>query len=292
MFPGVEDFEGERGMGTEKRSGAPGRKREKHMVLLWENAPGLDLELSADVPGVEPYLVDTEVPLPAVIVCPGGGYIRRVDREGEPIARWLNTLGLHAFVLTYRVAPYRYPYPTLDGKRAVRVVRHRAAEWGVAPRAIGIMGFSAGGHLASTVATHFGEYEAPAMDPTDNVSCRPDFAILCYAVINMADSFAHHGSAINFLGDCPSADLLEKFSNEKHVTADTPPCFLWHSTGDTAVPARNSLAFADALAAHGVPFGLHVYPGGPHGWGHGWNGDDSCNWQSSCREWLQLMKII
>lgn len=261
------------------------------MITLWEQAPGLNLELSADIPGIEPYLVETSSPRPAVIVCPGGGYRCRVDREGEPIARWLNSFGLHAFVLTYRVYPYLYPYPVIDGKRAVKVVRSRAAEWGIDPDRIGIMGFSAGGHLASTVATHFDEYEAPVLDDIDAVSCRPDFAILCYAVINMADSFAHRGSAVNFLGEEPTQEQLAKFSNEKHITPETPPCFLWHSTRDTAVPVQNSLRFADALAANGVPFGLHIYPGGQHGWGHGWKGTDTSSWKESCEEWLRLMNL-
>lgn len=262
------------------------------MLTLWENAPGLDLTLSADVPALEPYLLDTTSTRPAVIICPGGGYIRRVDREAEPMARWLNGLGLHAFVLTYRVHPYKYPYPVLDGKRAVRVVRHRAAEWRVKPDMIGIMGFSAGGHLASTVTTHFDEYESPSVDDIDAVSCRPDFAILCYAVINLEASFAHGMSAANLLGKDAAPSLLSKFSNEKHVTPNTPPCFLWHSTGDTSVPVANSLRFADALADNGVRFGLHVYPGGQHGWGHNWNGNDGSSWQESCQEWLRLMAIV
>lgn len=262
------------------------------MIALWDQAPGLDLALSDDIPALEPYLVDTSEPRPAVIVCPGGGYICRVDREGEPIARWLNELGLHAFVLTYRVAPYRYPYPVLDGKRAVKVARHRAGELGLLPGKIGILGFSAGGHLASTVTTHFGEYESPAQDDIDAVSCRPDFAILCYAVINMDSAHAHRGSAINLLGENADPALLTKLSNEKHVTPDTPPCFLWHTTGDTSVPVANSLHFASALAENGVPFGLHVYPNGCHGWGHGWDGDDHCSWRESCEEWLRLMEIL
>jgi acetyl esterase/lipase len=261
-------------------------------ITLWENAPGLELSLSPDIPSLTPYLVDTPEPRPAVIVCPGGGYSCRVDREGEPIARWLNSLGLHALVLTYRVKPYKYPYPVLDGQRAVKVVRHQAESLGIIPDRIGILGFSAGGHLASTVATHFDEYESPSLDAIDAVSCRPDFAILCYAVIDMATSFAHRGSAINLLGEDASPEMLERFSNARAVTANTPPCYLWHSAGDTAVPVSNSLHFADALARHGVPFGLHVYPGGRHGWGHGWNGDDTCSWRESCEEWMRLAGIL
>jgi acetyl esterase/lipase len=261
------------------------------MITLWEQAPGLDLALSPDIPALTPYLAAGPGPRAAVIICPGGGYRCRVDREAEPIARWLNELGLHAFVLTYRVHPYRYPYPVLDGKRAVKVLRYRAAELGVRPDRIGILGFSAGGHLASTVATHFDEYEAAALDAIDAVSCRPDFAILCYPVINMDAAHAHRGSAVNLLGEAGAPALFSKFSNEKQVTPQTPPCFLWHSTGDTAVPVANSVRFANALAENGVPFGLHVYPGGEHGWGHGWNGNDRCSWKESCAEWLQLRGI-
>ncbi len=262
------------------------------MITLWERAPGLDLTLSDDIPALEPYLIDATNPRPAVIICPGGGYIRRVDREGEPIALWLNSLGLHAFVLTYRVHPYQYPYPVLDGKRAVKVVRHNAVELSVLPEQVGILGFSAGGHVASTVTTQFNEYESPVLDDVDEVSSRPDFAILCYAVINMDSNHAHSGSAVNLLGKDAAPSLLTKLSNEKQVTSDTPPCFLWHATGDMAVPVANSLHFANALAENGVSFGLHVYPHGHHGWGNGWSGDDYCSWQESCEEWLRLMKII
>jgi acetyl esterase/lipase len=261
------------------------------MITLWKQAPGLDLTLSADIPALTPYLVAGAAPRPAVIICPGGGYIRRVEREAEPIARWLNELGLHAFVLTYRVHPYHYPYPVLDGQRAVRVLRRQAGEFGVLPDRIGILGFSAGGHLASTVATHFTEYAGSALDETDAVSCRPDFAILCYPVINLDAAHAHRDSAVNLLGEDAAPALFTKFSNEKQVTPQTPPCFLWHSTGDTAVPVANSVRFANALAENGVPFGLHVYPGGEHGWGHGWNGDDRCTWKENCAEWLRLLKI-
>ncbi len=262
------------------------------MIMLWEQAPGLNPALSPDVPAVTPYLVGGMTPRPALIICPGGGYIRRVEREGEPIARWANELGVHAFVLTYRVHPYRYPYPVLDGQRAVKVVRHQAASLGVLPEKIGILGFSAGGHLASTVATHFEEYESPAPDAIDAVSCRPDFAILCYPVINLDSAIAHRGSAISLLGEDADPALFTKLSNEKRVTARTPPCFLWHSVRDTAVPVANSLRFASALAENGVPFGLHVYPGGQHGWGHGWNGTDRCSWKESCAEWLRLTGVL
>jgi acetyl esterase/lipase len=262
------------------------------MITLWEQAPGLDLTLSPDVPALTLYRVNGAIARAAVIICPGGGYVCRVDREAEPIARWLNALGLHAAVLTYRVHPYHYPYPVLDGKRAVKVLRYHAAALGIIPDQIGILGFSAGGHLASTVATHFDEYESAALDDIDAESCRPDFAILCYPVINLDSALAHRGSAVNLLGEDADPALFTKFSNEKQVTPWTPPCFLWHSAGDTDVPVGNSVRFADALAENGVPFGLHVYPGGQHGWGHGWNGDDRCSWRESCAEWLRLRKIL
>ncbi len=261
------------------------------MITLWNEAPGLDLSLSPDVPSLTPYCIPGSAPRAAVVVCPGGGYGCRVEREGEPMARWLNGLGLHAFVLTYRVRPYRYPWPVLDGKRAVRVLRHQAEGLRVRPDQIGIMGFSAGGHLASTVATHFDEADVAAVDAVDAVSCRPDFAVLCYPVITLDGEAAHRGSAANLLGPDAPPELLARFSNERHVTARTPPCFLWHSMRDTAVPVANSLRFAAALADCGVPFGLHIYPGGQHGWGHGWNGTDACTWKESCAEWLRLMQF-
>ncbi|MEJ7838049.1 MAG: alpha/beta hydrolase [Thermomicrobiales bacterium] len=202
----------------------------------------------------------------AVIVAPGGGYRMRAEHEGEPIARWLNSIGIHAFVLDYRVAPHRHPNPLRDAQRAIRIVRSRAEEWKVRPDRIGILGFSAGGHLAATAGTIYDDGDTTSDDPIERVSCRPDAMVLCYAVINLAD-FPHQGSLLNLLGDNSSMKLRAELSPDLQVTSDTPPTFLWHTADDAAVDVSNSLRLAEALSAHGVAFALHVYPHGRHGLG-------------------------
>lgn len=202
----------------------------------------------------------------AVIVAPGGGYRMRADHEGEPIARWLNSIGIHAFVVDYRVAPHRHPHPLRDAQRAIRIVRSRAEEWKIRPDRIGILGFSAGGHLAAVAGTIHDDGDATSDDPVARASCRPDAMVLCYAVINLTE-FPHQGSLLNLLGDDPSMELRAELSADLNVTADTPPTFLWHTADDAAVPVSNSLRMASALASHGVPFALHIYPHGRHGLG-------------------------
>jgi hypothetical protein len=169
-----------------------------------------------------------------VVVCPGGGYAKlAMDHEGRQVAEWLNSLGVAAFVLKYRLGPrYRHPAPLEDAKRALRLVRSRASEFRIAPDRIGVWGFSAGGHLASTLATHFDAGNPAAADPIERVSCRPDFAILAYPVISFASEYAHKGSRRNLLGDNPDPALVENLSNEKQVTAQTPPTFLFHTNED------------------------------------------------------------
>lgn len=204
----------------------------------------------------------------AIVVCPGGGYGGLAPHEGRDYALWLNRYGVTAFVLKYRLGSdgYRHPVMLWDAQRAVRLVRSHAKEWGIESNKIGIMGSSAGGHLASTLATHFDGGQDVGSDPVEHVSCKPDFAILCYAVITMGQ-FTHQGSKANLLGDHPDPKLVEELSNEKRVTKDTPPCFIWHTVEDNAVPVENSINFALALSKNKVPYELHLYEKGGHGLG-------------------------
>src|SRR6185295_16287586 len=196
------------------------------------------------------------------------GYAGLANYEGEHYARFLNAQGIAGFVLKYRLgsAGYRHPIMLQDAARAVRMVRARAADWKLNAKQIGIMGSSAGGHLSSTLLTHFDAGKADAEDPVERRSSRPDLGILCYAVITMGQ-FTHQGSKNNLLGKDPSPELARLLSNELQVTKETPPCFVWHTYEDTAVPVENSLLFADALRKAGVPFDLHVYQKGRHGIG-------------------------
>jgi acetyl esterase/lipase len=207
----------------------------------------------------------------AAVVCPGGGYgMLAVEHEGKQVAEWLNSLGVAAFILKYRLGP-RYHHPAMleDAGRAIRTVRAGSGEWGVDPQRIAIIGFSAGGHLASTAGTHFDAGKPDAEDPIERVSSRPDRLILVYPVIALATPFGHSGSLRNLLGDNPTQELVENLSNERQVTKDTPPTFLAHTNADKGVPAENSMLFALALRKAGVPVELHLFERGPHGLGLG-----------------------
>ncbi len=262
---------------------------EETRILLWsDGAPGAMGNGMEDMPAITPYLVQADKPTPAVVICPGGGYARRAQHEGEPVARWLNSIGFSAFVLDYRVAPYHHPYPLADVQRALRLVRHHAAEWGIDDKHLGVLGFSAGGHLASTAATLFDMNAVPEADAIDQLSCRPDFAVLCYPVIS-SGAYKHAGSIKNLLGENPDADLLELLSTEKQVTDRTPPTFLWHTASDTGVPVENSMLFAQALSAHKVPFALHIFPFGRHGLGLAADTTQVQAWPELCAAWLAEM---
>lgn len=254
--------------------------------LLWDKQVPLSKGTSSeDIPALFPYLVQGENNS-AVIVCPGGGYGMRADHEGEPIAKWLNSIGISAFVLRYRVAPYQYPAALLDLQRAIRTVRYHAKEWRINPAKVGTLGFSAGGHLVSTAGTHFHEVEATLEDPIDEESSRPDLQILCYSVITMKDPYTHQGSRTNLLGERASIELVEKLSNEEQVTNETPPTFLWH-TADDDVAVENSLNFAVALSKNKVPFDLHIYEKGRHGLGLATEDEHVGTWTRQCEIWLK-----
>ncbi len=221
----------------------------------------------------------------AIVICPGGGYGGRVvEGEGHGIARWLNAHGITGVVLEYRLPAGNYQRPLLDAQRALRVVRAHAAEWQLDSRRIGIMGFSAGGHLASTVGTHFDAGQAKSADPIERWSCRPDFMLLVYPVITLGE-LTHGGSRDNLLGPAPTAELRDYLSNEKQVTAQTPPTFLTHARTDAVVPVGHSRMFYAALKAQGIPAELQEFPEGNHGY-NGYQGKEWDAWQKRSLEWL------
>lgn len=230
----------------------------------------------------------------AVVVCPGGGYRHlAMDHEGVQIADWLNERGIHAYILQYRHAPgYGHPVPLLDAQRAIRMVRAAADKEKFAAEKVGIWGFSAGGHLASTASTHFDAGSAQADDPIDRVSSRPDFSILCYPVISLAESFTHGGSKTNLLGADPDPKLVELLSNERQVTKETPPTFLFQTGEDKAVPAENALAYYAALRRAGIPAELHIYQNGPHGVGLAQKDPVLSTWPLRLEDWLRVQGIL
>ena len=256
------------------------------MIRLWEeNAPGFDNASDQKEPNLTPFLIEKGLPRGAVIVCPGGGYWGKADYEGAPVARWLNSAGISAFMLDYRVMPYKHPYPLLDAQRAIRMVRFHAQEWGIKPDKIGILGFSAGGHLSATAGTHFDFGRPDSTDTVERVSCRPDALVLCYPVITFWE-FRHDGSMVALIGEDPPEALRYSLSNETQVTSQTTTAFLWHTANDEGVPVENSLLFAGALSKHKVPFELHVFPDGPHGLALGESHPAISAWTGLCATWL------
>ncbi|UKS24689.1 alpha/beta hydrolase [Paenibacillus sp. HWE-109] len=257
-------------------------------IELWPGASAGSIgEENQGCPSLTLYPVAKEGLSSAVIVCPGGGYSRRAEHEAGPIAKWLNGLGIAAYVLNYRVAPHEHPLPLQDAQRAIRTVRHHAGEWGIDPNRIGILGFSAGGHLASSAGTHYDAGNEMSEDPIDRHSSRPDAMVLCYPVITFDGEFAHVGSMHNLLGQTPDPELVTLLSNDQQITKDTPPTFLWHTADDAAVPVENSLLFAAALSRNKVPFDLHVYESGRHGIGLAEDHTEAYQWPETCANWLK-----
>ncbi|HYW80556.1 MAG TPA: alpha/beta hydrolase [Thermoguttaceae bacterium] len=260
-------------------------------ILLWpDGAPGAKGDTPNDKPTLTVCLPEKEKATgTAVVVCPGGGYGGlALGHEGVVIAEWFNQMGVAAVILEYRHRGkgYGHPAPLQDAQRAIRTVRAKADAWNIDSAKIGIMGFSAGGHLASTAGTHFDAGDAAATDPIQRVSCRPDFMILCYAVIALNEPFTHFGSQRNLLGEDADPELIRSLSNEKQVTPETPPTFLFHTDQDTGVPAENSIYFYLALREAKVPAELHVFRTGGHGVGLGANIPGTSNWPNCCKAWL------
>lgn len=226
----------------------------------------------------------------SVVICPGGGYrILAIDHEGYAIACWFNERGMAAFVLKYRLPndeamDEKAIVPLLDAQQAIRLVRQKAGEWGLDPLKIGIMGFSAGGHLASTVGTHFKD---PVGSIEDTTSVRPDFMILGYPVVSMLETTTHGGSRKALLGSDPPLDIVRRFSNELQVTSQTPSTFIVHSTDDQAVPVENSLQLYQALVDHSVPAEMHLYESGGHGYGMAESDEALSSWMDRLSDWLK-----
>lgn len=265
---------------------------------LWPTgAPGALGTNTNDTPTLTVFLPAPEIATgAALVICPGGGYAHLADHEGSQYARWLNTQGIGGFVLKYRLgsAGYRHPAMLQDAARAMRTVRARAAEWHVDPKRVGIIGSSAGGHLASTLLTHWDLGNPAATEVIEQQSSRPDLAILCYPVISLKDPFAHKGSRTKLLGTNPPPALVEELSAELQVNRETPPTFIWSTADDKTVPVENSLMLATALRRAGVSFDLHVYEHGPHGLGLGNKNFDEANfhpWTRDCAFWLREQKF-
>jgi acetyl esterase/lipase len=258
---------------------------------LWpQGAPGALGAADADVPTLTPFFPSpAKATGAAFIVCPGGGYQHLAPHEGKPVAQWLNSLGITSFVLKYRLGPkYHYPVELQDAQRAIRLVRSESAKWKLDPDRIGIIGFSAGGHLASMTATLFDAGHPQASDPIDRISSRPDLAILMYPVIAMQGPYVHHGSRRNLLGDNPDPSTERQLSTNLQVSSKTPPCFLVHGDDDRTVPVQNSLLFASACRDKGVPVELHIFEHGPHGFGLGGSDPILRAWPALAAQWLRV----
>ena len=266
------------------------------VIPLWPGgAPGALGTDARDIPAITVYLPRTVAPnTPAVVVCPGGGYgALASNHEGRQVASYLNSLGVAAFVLRYRLGPrYHHPIELGDAQRAIRLVRSHASDWRIDPSRIGIMGFSAGGHLAMTASTLFDAGTPTAADPMDRLNSRPDFAVLGYPVISMTEEWTHKGSRRNLLGDNPDPELAKTLSGERAVTRVTPPTFLFQTNEDAAVPAENAVHYYLALRKAGVPAELHVFEKGPHGVGLA-NDDPALSaWSSLLANWLRGRRLI
>jgi len=275
-----------------RASAAPGAVQPKVEKLWPDDTPGIRGIQEKDKPSLTICLPPADKAVgSAVVVCPGGGYGHlAVGHEGHEITAWLNSFGVAGFIVKYRHRGngFGHPAPLQDAQRAVAVVRSRAADFGIRPDRIGIMGFSAGGHLASSVGTHFHTGDPNAADPLARVSVRPDFMILVYPVISFTEPFSHRGSMRNLLGKDPDPKLVSLFSNEKQVTKNTPPTFLIHGGPDRVVPPQNSIAFYLALKKAGVPAELHIYEQGGHGFGlgPGRTVPATAAWPKACQAWM------
>ena len=267
----------------------PNPNAEPETIFLWpDGAPGALGEEDADRPTLTIYRA-RQPSGASVIVAPGGGYgALAANHEGRQVANLLNAAGVTAFVLKYRLGPkYRHPIELGDAQRAVRLVRARAPEFGIAPDRIGLMGFSAGGHLAATAGTHFDAGKADATDPIERAGSRPDFLILAYPVVSFDPAITHGGSVRNLLGENPDPKLIEDLSNDLRVTKDTPPTFLFHTNADTGVVAENSVRFYLALRRAKVPAELHIFENGPHGVGLALGDPALAAWSTLLTNWLR-----
>lgn len=261
---------------------------------LWENGPpDAKGKEAKDIPMVLVRLPENQSPTAALVIFPGGGYGHlAMGHEGNDIAKWANQLGMAAIICDYRHKGkgYQHPAPMLDAQRAIRLTRANAMEWNIDPNRVGVIGFSAGGHLASTVLTKF-DLGTASEDKVNRQSCRPDFGILAYPVILFGQPNSHKGSEKNLLGDSPDSKLLESLRNDMQVSKDTPPTFLFHTMEDKGVPPENSIAFYSAMVRNNVPGELHVFEKGRHGIGLGKDIPVTSEWSKACARWLQARGI-
>ncbi len=264
-------------------------------VLLWpDGAPGANGTEEKDKPKLH-ISVPAKQNGTAIVILPGGGYRHlAMGHEGKDIAKWFNSLGIATFICDYRHRGkgYGHPAPMQDAQRAIQWVRSQAKKWNIEPNRIGVIGFSAGGHLASTVSNHIAKGNTDASDLIARQSSRPDFAILCYPVIAFGEPFAHLGSQRNLLGNTPTAADIKKYSNEKQVTAQTPPTFLWSTADDRVVKVQNCLSYFQSLRKYNVPAELHVYPTGRHGLGMAKGNASVSKWTTACENWLHTQGLM
>lgn len=275
---------------------APLPIQDGQVLPLWPGgAPGALGTQDSDIPAITVYLPRTMTAnTPAIIICPGGGYVNlAMNHEGRQVANYLNSLGVAAFVLRSRLGPrYRHPIELGDAQRAIRTVRSRAAEWRLDPARIGILGFSAGGHLAMTASTQFDAGNPSAADAIDRVSSRPDFTVLGYPVISMTESWTHQGSKNSLLGPNPDPQLAKSLSGEQAVTQQTPTTFLFHTNADTAVPPENSVHYYLALRKAGVPAEMHIFEKGAHGVGLANDDAALSEWSKLLANWLRVRGVV
>jgi acetyl esterase/lipase len=258
-------------------------------LFLWEEGrvPGYNHGIPQSEPYITAVLTERSLCRGSILVCPGGCYSGHYGPEGEPVAKWLNSIGFAAFVLSYRVAPYQFPWPLADAQRALRAIRFNAERWGIPEKPLGIIGSSAGGHLACMTGIFHNDSAVPrGSDEIDKAECRPDFMILCYPVITFG-KHRHNDSMLNLLGENATEAMRHKFSLENSVLKDTSPAFVWHTVNDELVPVENSLLLAGALRNHNVPFSLHIFPEGRHGLGVTGERPDVAKWTALCEDWLE-----
>ncbi|GLB51469.1 endo-1,4-beta-xylanase [Neptunitalea chrysea] len=249
-------------------------------------------------PSIDVYLPTKRIATGAgVLICPGGGYAGLAyDWEGTDMAKWLNSKGIAAFVLKYRLpgdasVKTSYLAALQDAQRAMKIIKQHAKEWNLTEGQLGVMGFSAGGHLASTLGTQYDREVYASIDNTDKLSAKPDFMILIYPVISMKEGVTHQGSKDNLLGKNPSKDLVLQYSNELNVTKNTPPTFLLHANDDGAVPVKNSLLMYEALTKNNVPVEMHLFPYGGHGFAFGYETAGLSEWTTLCYNWITFLML-
>jgi acetyl esterase/lipase len=268
---------------------------------LWpDGAPGSTGQAEGDVPELLFTIAESATPTAGVVILPGGGYQgHAIDHEGYQFAQWFKSLGVSSAICTYRTRGkgntgkgYGHPAPMLDAQRAVQTLRARAGELNLDPNRIGVIGFSAGGHLGSTISTHLAEPLASSPDSIARVSSRPDFAILCYPVIVFDKSSTHRGSQRNLLGEDPDPALIALLSNERQVSSQTPPTFLFHTGEDQAVPVENAVEYYLACKQHNVPAELHIFPQGRHGLGLAADEPGASQWPGLCVDWLRRLGVV